>query len=208
MLAALLIRAGIPARARCGFASYFWPPEEHRWEDHWITEYWSASRRCWCQADAQLDALQQQQLRLDFDPRSLPAGKFLSASQVWTKCRADEMDPESFRWDPFSGLTLIRWNLIRDVACLNKVEALGWDHWGGMFPLEEASLGPEELAVYDGIATRCTEDGQLSALQARDRDDLRVRVPRTVWLMREVNGAYKTEASDFLAGRDDELALL
>src|SRR5438067_1769579 len=34
---AMLRRAGVPARARCGFAGYF---EPGKWVDHWVTEWW------------------------------------------------------------------------------------------------------------------------------------------------------------------------
>jgi len=208
MLAALLIHSGIPARARCGFAGYFWPPSEHRWEDHWITEYWSRTEGRWLQADAQLDEVQQRSLRTDFDPSNLPSGRFLPAPQVWSACREGSMDPEAFRWDPFGGLTLIRWNLIRDVAALNQVEALGWDHWGGMFPLTDAPLSEESLNFYDEVARLCADDTQLQTLHAHYRDDLRLRAPRTVWLMRETEGNYITEPADLLAGDDEKLIAL
>ena len=39
---AFLRAAGVPARARCGFATYFVPPRK---VDHWIVEYWSSEQR-------------------------------------------------------------------------------------------------------------------------------------------------------------------
>jgi hypothetical protein len=40
LLCALLRYQGIPARARCGFGTYFLP---NRFEDHWICETWSSA---------------------------------------------------------------------------------------------------------------------------------------------------------------------
>jgi len=63
--AALCREAGIPARARCGFASYF---EEGKYIDHWVLEYWNGDKKKWIMVDAQLDDLQQKALKLPFDP--------------------------------------------------------------------------------------------------------------------------------------------
>lgn len=209
MLAALLIRAGIPARPRCGFAHYFWPPEKSKWEDHWVTEYWSSEEERWLLADAQLDETQRRCMGIAFDPCNLPRDGFLPATKVWTLCRDGELDPQLFNWDKFVGMTLIRWNLIRDAASLNKVEALGWDHWGGMFPLEDADLSAEELAFYDRVAELCSEDSDLPELRRLYRSDLRLRVPRTVQLMHlEEDGKYEIEYSDFLNGHAERLPLL
>src|SRR5262249_35532001 len=44
LLLALLRAKGIPARARCGFGTYFNPPH---FEDHWACEYWHAAEARW-----------------------------------------------------------------------------------------------------------------------------------------------------------------
>jgi len=41
LLVTMLRAQGVPARARCGFGSYFNPG---RFEDHWVCEYWDAAR--------------------------------------------------------------------------------------------------------------------------------------------------------------------
>jgi len=51
----------LPARARCGFGTYFW---RGRFEDHWICEYWTGAR--WARVDAQLDEVQRRVLGIDF----------------------------------------------------------------------------------------------------------------------------------------------
>src|SRR5262249_31734739 len=71
---ALLRRAGIPARARCGFADYF---EPGRYVDHWVTEYWDDAEHRWVRIDAQLDALQRAAITPAFDPADQPPGPVL-----------------------------------------------------------------------------------------------------------------------------------
>jgi hypothetical protein len=44
MMTALLKYRKIPARARCGFATYF---TEGKFEDHWIVEYWNHQQQRW-----------------------------------------------------------------------------------------------------------------------------------------------------------------
>ena len=48
---AFLRATGTPARARCGFASYF---EARRWIDHWVVEYWDGEG--WRLTDPRSDA--------------------------------------------------------------------------------------------------------------------------------------------------------
>ena len=49
LLATAFLRAAdVPARARCGFATYFVPPQK---VDHWIVEYWSHEERRWIRID-------------------------------------------------------------------------------------------------------------------------------------------------------------
>ena len=63
--AALCREAGIPARARCGFATYF---EPGKYIDHWVLEYWNEVEQRWVMVDPQLDELQRRTLRISFDP--------------------------------------------------------------------------------------------------------------------------------------------
>lgn len=92
LLTALLRHQGIPARARCGFGTYFIP--DH-YEDHWVTEYWDGAR--WVMVDAQLDTLQRDKLNLDFDPLDMPHDRFISGGHGWQLCRQEGVDV--FPWD-------------------------------------------------------------------------------------------------------------
>ena len=55
LLVSILRHQGVPARARCGFGTYFLP--DH-YEDHWVCEYWNATQGRWVLVDAQLDEFQ------------------------------------------------------------------------------------------------------------------------------------------------------
>jgi hypothetical protein len=147
LMCALLRAKGIPARSRCGFATYFGWNEIY--EDHWICEYWNGAR--WVMADPQLDPFQQSSAidwakNIDhsyeknadrikqFTPRDLKPDEFLTAGQAWKLCREGKADPEHFgigcpirpEWgiDSLFGLWFVRGQLLRDFASLNKVETV------------------------------------------------------------------------------------
>ena len=61
---AMLRHKGVPARARCSFGAYFNPGSL---EDHWFVEYWNTDEQHWQLVDAQIDELQRDALRLNFD---------------------------------------------------------------------------------------------------------------------------------------------
>jgi len=147
VLAAAALRAnGIPARARCGFGTYF---EPQRGVDHWIVEYWRDGR--WVAADFQIDALQAEHLRLDFDVLDQPEGKFLRAGEAWRACRRGEHDPQSFGIFDEGGYWFIAQNLVRDVAALNGMEMLPWDVWGPM-PRPDNPMAAETMNRFDRLA--------------------------------------------------------
>ncbi len=145
LLCAMLRHQGIPARARCGFATYFLP--DH-YEDHWVCEHWKADERRWVMVDAQLDAFQREALGIAFDPLDVPHGQFVTGGRAWQMCRADEADPDKFGIFEWRGIWFVRGDLIRDFLALNKVEILPWDGgWG--FLADEQNM---EAEMMDGIA--------------------------------------------------------
>src|SRR6185295_1923856 len=127
LLAALLRHQGVPARARCGFGAYFMP--DH-FEDHWLTEYWNQEGSRWVFVDAQLDALQCEVLKINFDTLDVPRDQFIVGGKAWQMCRSGEQDPDKFGIFDMHGLGFVRGNLVRDIASLNKMELLPWDCWG------------------------------------------------------------------------------
>jgi len=153
LLVSILRHQGIPARARCGFAAYFMP---NHFEDHWVVEYWNAKQNCWVMVDAQLDKLQQDALKVNFDVLDVPRDQFIVGGKAWQMCRTGEQDPNKFGIFDMKGLGFVRGNLVRDVASLNKMELLPWDCWGVI--LKEELDDPNDLAMLDEIAELTAND--------------------------------------------------
>lgn len=150
LLTAMLRYQDVPARARCGFATYFQP--DH-YEDHWLAEVWNGVR--WVLVDPQLDDLQREALGITFDPLDVPRDQFIVAGAAWQMCRRGEAQPEEFGIFDMHGWWFIWGNVVRELLAFNKVEILPWDSEIGFFThgLED-SLPPEgpELAEYDRMA--------------------------------------------------------
>ena len=117
---------GIPARSRCGFATYF---EQGHFEDHWIAEVWNSAQDRWIMVDSQLDQLQCDALKIDFNPIDMPAGKFILAGEAWQMCRAGTGNADSFGIFEWHGMNFIAGNVWRDMLSLQRIELLPWDEW-------------------------------------------------------------------------------
>jgi len=107
---AIMRAKGIPARSRCGFATYFVPGI---YEDHWIMEYMQDNK--WRLADAQ-------KLKMLVKP-----GEFINGAVAWQMVRKFGFDPKllgfSGQKDMASfGIEYIIKNMIRDVSGLIKQE--------------------------------------------------------------------------------------
>ena len=167
---ALLRRAGIPARARCGFGMYF-EPGKH--VDHWVTEYWNETEQRWVRIDAQLDDVQRAAIVADFDTEDLPPGPFLPAGEAWEQCRTGRADPDTFGIFEFWGLWFVQANVVRELAALNKMELLPWDVWGAMTFQEEPDAAA--ASVTDTVAG-VIAGGDVDAIRTlyEGSDDLRV----------------------------------
>ena len=148
-LAAFLRHQGIPARARCGFGTYFMPG---RSEDHWTCQYWNADVTRWVTVDAQIDQLQRNALNIGFDTLDMPEGQFLMAGQAWQLCRAGEADPQTFGIFDMHGMWFIAGNLVRDLLSLNKIELLPWDVWGMMAEFKQEELSQAYMEDMDRVA--------------------------------------------------------
>ena len=182
LLASLLRHQGIPARARCGFGAYFMP--DH-FEDHWVTEYWNEEASRWVMVDAQLDELQRDVLKIDFDTLDVPRDQFIVGGKAWQMCRSGKQDPKTFGIFDMHGLGFVRGNLVRDVAALNKMELLPWDCWGVI--LAESLDDPDDLAALDEAASFSAEDvPDFDGLRARYESDPRLFVDGS--LLSYVNG--------------------
>ena len=179
-MAAALRSRGVPARARCGFGTYFGP--DH-FEDHWVCEYWRAEDERWVMVDPQLDAHMQRILGIKFDTLDMPQGQFVLAGQAWQMARRGEADPDHFGIFEYHGMDFIRGNVLRDLLALNKVEVLPWDFWG-VLTTELAQSGPEGLALIDRLAElTLAGDAAFPQVRALYDETLGLRVPED-WLVR------------------------
>jgi hypothetical protein len=180
---AFLRAAGVPARARCGFGTYFRPG----WfEDHWVAEYWSAAANEWLMADAQLDDVWRKMLNFTDDPLSISETQFVTAGHAWQAWRRGELDADRCGLSAINehGAFWIAGNLRLDLASLNKVEMLPWDVWGSHWePGEEPTA--EQLELFDAVAELTIDpDRGFRALQTRYQSDDALRMPGTVFNVR------------------------
>jgi hypothetical protein len=157
---ALLRLRGIPARARCGFATYFIAGKS---VDHWVTEYWRESDARWARVDTEVLGT-----AVVPDPTDLAEDEFLTGGEAWQRHRAGLVDPDTFGVagvDYAWGIGEIRGNAIRDLASLCKVEMLPWDEWGRMDDSYHGRTGADYDELIDTVAAACAS-GDPSTLAA------------------------------------------
>jgi Transglutaminase-like superfamily len=180
LLVAALRAHGLPARARCGFATYF---NTGKFEDHWVAEVWNAHDRRWRLVDAQLDEVWQARLEFEGDALDIGCDRFLVAAEAWKLCRAGHEDPNRFgiSFGGLRGVWFVANNLVRDLASLNKMEMLPWDVWGAQLPSDQP-LDNEGKVFFDELAA-LTQDPEATfdALRERYQADERLRVPPRVF---------------------------
>lgn len=176
LLTALLRYQGVPARARCGFGTYF--IDDH-YEDHWIVEWWDAEAGCWRATDAQIDDIQRARLNIDFDLLNVPRTRFLPGGLAWQQCRAGKADPETFGIQDMAGLWFVRGNVVRDLAALNRVELLPWDSWG-LIDAEGVEEDPAAMALLDRAAALTLDDSAFTEMQALYAAEPGLSVPSTI----------------------------
>ncbi len=175
LLASAMLRAkGIPARARCGFGTYFMP--DH-YEDHWVCEYWNREDQRWVMFDAQLDAFQQQVLGIQFNTLDMPAGQFVTGGRAWQLCRQNQADPDQFGIFEWHGWDFIKGDLMRDLLALNKFEVLPWDSWG-LVETPVAELTQEQMDLVDHAADLTLQGNEaFPAVQALYEENVCFQAP-------------------------------
>lgn len=177
---AVLRAAGVPARARCGFGSYFRPG----WlEDHWVAEYWNDAEGCWTMVDAQLDSTWRTMIGFDGDPLAITPTEFVTAGHAWQATRQGSLDAGRCGLSAIHehGAHWIANNLRMDLASLNKVEMLPWDAWGaGWEPGEQPT--PAVLELFDRVAALTVDpDARFAGLRDLYQADDSLRVESTVF---------------------------
>jgi hypothetical protein len=165
---ALLRHRGIPARARCGFATYFQPGQGL---DHWITEYWHDPDQRWVRIDSEILGTS-----VLAEPEDLRPGQFFAGGEAWQAHREGRIDATLFGVYGTSnfGPAEIRGNAIRDLAALNKAEMLPWDEWGRMTASYEGQTGADYDELMDTIAKVCAADDPAAVAELYELDELRV----------------------------------
>lgn len=145
---------GIPARARVGFARYFFDG----WLiDHEIAEVWDGSAERWRLVEPEIDDDHTDPADgTSFDALDVPPDRFLTAPRAWQLARSGAIDPERFVIEPgleipaTRGWPQLRHNLVHDLAALNKTEMLLWERWGVD---SDAPPGTGQLPMLDELAT-------------------------------------------------------
>lgn len=172
----LLRQSGVPARIRCGFATYFTPG---RYEDHWVCEAWDAEEERWRLLDAQLDLGQCERFSIAFDPRDVPREAFLTAGEAWRLLRSEPELDERFgiSFVNLTGGWFAAGNLLRDLAALNKVEVQVWDWWSFADDISnEMAIPAERRPLLDEIAAATSSEAPVLSELRRlfARADLKV----------------------------------
>jgi hypothetical protein len=140
---------GVPARLRCGFASYLGAG----FEDHWVCEYWHDPSGAWRLSDPQIDEVMSARLAIEFDPANVPRTWFLTAGEAWLGWRAGRSDPRRFGHGGATGVWFLRLNVLRDHFALNGAETSAWDDWRAA-PLAKRVVSGEGMDLADRLAAR------------------------------------------------------
>jgi hypothetical protein len=173
LMVALLRSKNIPARARCGFATYFDPGKR---VDHWVSEYWNDAESRWVLVDAQLDALQVAVIKPDFSPLDVPRDRFLVAGDAWGRVRSGEVAGDTFGIFDMWGDWYIVGNVGHDLASLLNIELLPWEPYG---IFADKTPDTAAMALFERIAalTALADDAAIEELRTLVAATPSLRVP-------------------------------
>ncbi|GIH20396.1 transglutaminase-like domain-containing protein [Rugosimonospora africana] len=174
LLCAMLREAGVPARARAGFAGYF---ADGFLDDHWVVEVWD-DERGWHLVDAQVASAPGVYTGAEIDPLDVPRDGFLVGGQAWQECRSGQRDTDRIGTSAagLTGLWEVQGNVVRDLANLNRVETLPWDNWG-LIPIRYDQLDPADVDLLDRVAAVGAAGGPLPQATESYHADPRLPVP-------------------------------
>jgi hypothetical protein len=172
---------GIPARARVGFATYFFPGYGI---DHEVAEVWDADEGRWRLIDAEIGDDHPAPDGTHVAALDLTRDQFVIAGDAWRRCRAGSADPETFVVDPglpipeTRGWPQIAHDTVQDLAALNRTEMLLWDAWG--WGRADPPFTEAELTLLDRTA-ETTTSGDGEAARKLYEGEPTLRVPDTVF---------------------------
>jgi len=147
LLCSVLRERGIPARTRCGFATYL---EETHWMDHWVCEYWDEEQGLWVMEDA------------DLQLHAVPSNRFYTGIHAWEVSRKMPSMARQFGYgkeEQDRGAWVARANLVRDFAALHGFVSISGDFWelgekpGDQLVSADLQLLDEIVKLGDGNAT-------------------------------------------------------
>jgi hypothetical protein len=164
VLCAFLRHFAVPARLRCGFARYF-DVNRDFFDDHWVCEYWSGDDQRWILVDANVDPIVRQKHLISVNTLDLPRDEFVVAGDAWRLVRSGQVNADRFGVSSIGiqGLWFVRGSVVRDLAALNRVEALPWDYWS--LADDQDGFPPEQLEVLDRAAGAISAATDLESLQ-------------------------------------------
>lgn len=140
---------GIPARARCGFATYL---EKGKYIDHWLLEYWNYDTQKWTYVDSQLDPIQQNILKIPFNPLDVNESFFLTGAKAWELCRSGQLEAELFGIYQWWGYDYIVGNLLLDANALLKLPMHPWNGWNGYKNLPVSKWSIKDYTTIDALS--------------------------------------------------------
>jgi len=178
-LVSLLRQKGIPARMRVGFADYISSGRNEFKADHWITEYWDASRSCWVLVDPDIGGVPPGMLGIQISCNLFDLRRdhdFYMAGSAWQLARSGKVRSDLFRYSGrWKGFPCIRGNLLHDFQALNRLELALFDYWDELHYKPETHMTVEDKTVLDQIAA-LTIDPEVTFEEMRTYFD---RMPRT-----------------------------
>jgi hypothetical protein len=148
----------------------------------WVCEYWQEREMRWVIVDAAMpDEAARSPHPGHFDPLDVPHTRFLSAGKVWQMCRIWRADPRRFGQHRGNrGLCYVASQLVRDLACLNKVEMLPDDAWG-LAHTAFNYLWESDLRLLDRVAhVTLAGNEAFPELRALYELEARLRVPAVI----------------------------
>src|SRR5262245_32399027 len=172
VLCSMLRHRSIPARVRCGFATYF---TSGPYQDHWLWEYWSAGTKRWIRTHAQLVQSHRDQLAIEFDCADLPDDAFLLSGQAWRLARSGIVAPAAFGHGDAKGLWFLRVNVFRDLLALTNQCISAWDTWRNSTVLSKvlnraACTAVDELVeVIEAFEDRSNKIAELKAIASKSQ---------------------------------------
>lgn len=152
LLVVLLRHQGVPARSRCGFGVYL---EKGLVQDHYVAEYWNTAENRWMLEDP------------DIVMHDVARDQFIVAGQAWRDSRAGNDDPVRFACgEEWRGFSPIRFNVIKDLAMLNKDEEMSMASWGLNRRIDDPTIGDHDMLIDEAARHTLADNDGFDTMRA------------------------------------------